>query len=83
MMAENLTQAILSKDLEIPIILEREFSAACCIRGYYIYNWTQWTAETGSILTSEPEKRPGALVEDKYAMAVISNDQTVGHFYQN
>ena len=64
-MAENLTQALLTKDLEIPIILEREFLAACCIRGYHIYNWTQWTAEIGSILTSEPEKRPGALVEDK------------------
>ena len=67
--------------MEIPIILEREreFSAACCIRGYHIYNWTQWTAEIGSILTSEPEKRPGALVEDKYAIAFISNNQTVGH----
>ena len=40
MVAENLTQALLTKDLEIPIILEREFSAACCIRGYHIYNWT-------------------------------------------
>ena len=76
MMAENLTQALLTKDLEIPIILE--FSAACCIRGYHIYNWAQWTAEIGSILTSEPEKRPGALVEDRYAIAIISNNQTVG-----
>ena len=79
MMAENLTQAPLTEDLEIPIILEREFSAACCIRGYYIYNWTQWTAEIGSILTSEPEKGPGALVGDKYAITIISNNQTVGH----
>ena len=79
MMAENLTQALLTRDLEIPIILEREFSAACCIRGYDIYNWAQWTAEIGSILTSEPEKRPGALVEDRYAIAIISNNQTVGH----
>ena len=79
MMAGNLTQALLTKDLEIPIILEREFSAACCIRGYHIYNWAQWTAEIGSILTSEPEKRPGALVEDRYAIAIISNNQTVGH----
>ena len=36
MMAENLTQALLTKDFEIPIILEREFSAACCIRGYHV-----------------------------------------------
>ena len=78
-MAENLTQALLTKDLEIPIILAREFSAVCCIRGYHIYNWTQWTAEIGSILTSKPEKRLGALVEDKYAIAIISNSQTVGH----
>ena len=79
MMAENLTQALLTKDLEIPIILGREFSVACCIRGYHIYNWAQWTAEIGSILTSEPEKRPSALVEDRYAIAIISNNQTVGH----
>ena len=76
-MAENLTQALLTKDLETPIILEREFSAACCIRRFHIYNWIQWTAEIGSILTSEPENRPGALVEDKYAIAIISNNQTV------
>ena len=79
MIAENLTQALLTKDLEIPIILEREFSAACCIRGYHIYNWAQWTAEIGSILTSKPEKRTGALIDDRYAIAIISNNQTVGH----
>ena len=78
-MTENLTQALLTKDLEIPIILEKEFSAACCIRGYHIYNWAQWAAEIGSILTSEPEKRSGALAEDRYAIAIISNNQTVGH----
>ena len=49
------------------------------MRGYHIYNWTQWTTEIGSILTSQPEKRLGALVEDKYAIAIISNNQTVGH----
>ena len=65
--------------MEIPIILEREFLAACSIRGCHIYNWTQWTAEIGSVLKSEPEKRPGALVEDKYAITIISNNQTVGH----
>ena len=78
-MAENLTQTLLIKDLEIPIILEREFSAACCIRGYHVYNWTQWTAEIGSIFTSKPEKRPGTLVKDKYAIAIISNNEIVGH----
>ena len=73
-MAENLTQALLTKDLEIPIILERDFSATSCIRGYHIYNSTQWTAEIGSILTSEPEKRLGAFAEDKCAIAIISNN---------
>ena len=63
MMAENLTQALLTKDLEIPIILEREFSVACCIRDHHICNWAQWTAEIGSILTSEPEKRPVLLLK--------------------
>ena len=75
-MAENLTQALLTKDLEIPIILESEFSAAFQL---HIYNWAQWTAEIGSILTREPEKRPGALVENRYTIAIISNNQTVGH----
>ena len=85
-MAENLTQTLLIKDLEIPIILEREFSAACCIRGYHVYNWTQWTTEIGSIFTSKPEKRPGALVKDKYAIAIISNIKSSDmfqNFYQN
>ena len=39
----------------------------------------QWKAEIGSILTSEPEVRPGALVEDKYSIAVLDNGQTIGH----
>ena len=64
-MAESLIQALPTKDLGIPIILEREFSAVCCIRSYHIYNWAKWNAEIGSILTNEPEKRPGALAEDK------------------
>ena len=83
-MAENLTQALLTKDLEIPIILKREFSAACCIRSYHIYNWAQWTPEIGSILTSEPEKRPGAFVEDRYAIAITATiDNMFQNFYQN
>ena len=65
---------------------EREFSTACCIRCYHIYNWTQRSAKIGSILTSEPEKRTGALVEDKYTIVIISNNQTSNlfqNFYQN
>ena len=30
-------------------------------------------------LTTAPETRPGALVEDNYAIAVINNGKTVGH----
>ena len=40
---------------------------------------TQWIAEIGSILTSKPEKRPGAFVEGKDAIAIISNNPTVEH----
>ena len=56
---------------------ERVFS--CLLYQRLSYNWAQWTAEIGSIVTSKPEKRPGALVEDRYAIAIISNNQTVGH----
>ena len=76
---DNLIQLLLAEGLEIPIVLENEFSVDCCIRGYHIYSWTQWHAEIGSILTVEPEVRPGALVEDQYAMAIKNNAQTVGH----
>ena len=30
-------------------------------------------------MTTAPETRPGALVEDKYTIAVINNGKTVGH----
>jgi len=79
-MADNITRLLLlDADLKIPILLEKEFSVPCCIRGYHVYSRKQWNAEIGSILTSEPEVRPGALVEDKYAMAVLNNSQTIGH----
>ena len=60
-MSDNLFKSLLVQDLKIPIVLEKEFTAACCIRGYHIYNWTGWTADIGSILTVKPEVRPGAL----------------------
>ena len=65
-------------NVEIPIIVEREFVVQCCIRGYHIYQ-SQWDAEEGVKLTTAPDKRPGALVRDKYAIAVENNGQTVGH----
>ena len=78
-MSDNLFKSLLVQDLKIPIVLEKEFTAACCIRGYHIYSWTGWTADIGSILTVKPEVRPGALVEDQYAIAICSDGQTVGH----
>ena len=77
-MTDDITSLLLL-DLEMPIPLEKEFTVPCCIRGYHIYSWKQWKAEIGSILTSEPEVRPGALVEDKYSIAVLDNGQTIGH----
>ena len=78
-MSDNLFESLLVQDLEIPIVLEKEFTAACCIRGYHIYSWTGWTANIGSILTVKQEIRPGALIEDQYAIAICSDGQTIGH----
>ena len=66
---------------KIQISLEFFFSVPCCIRDYNVYSCKEWNAEIGSISTSEPEVRLGALVEDKYAMAVLNNGQTIGHTY--
>ena len=77
-MADSVTKALLVKNLEIPVFLEKEFNVLCCIKGYRIYQ-TQWNAEIGTRLTTAPETRPGALAEDKYAIAVINNGKTFGH----
>ena len=50
----------------------------CCIRGYHTY-LTQWNAEVGAELGAVPDTRSTALVKDKYAIAVKSGEQTVGH----
>lgn len=76
-----LLKALLVEDLEIPLFVEgesREFTVQCCIRGYHIYQ-TEWKAEIGAQLNTIPDKRPGALVEDKYAIAVRKEEKTVGH----
>ena len=57
---------------------KKEFNVRYCIRGYHIYQ-TQWNAEIWARLTTVPETRPGALVEDKHAIAVINNGKTVEH----
>ena len=77
-MADSLIKSLIVKDLETPIFAEKEFNVRCCIRGYHIYQ-TQWNAEIGARLTTALETRPGALVDDKYAIAVINNEKTVGH----
>ena len=66
---ESLTDQILKSDV-IPI--------ECCVRGHYVYE-SNWGAKTGSKFKSRHEKRPSALVEDKYAMALKFNDTTFGH----
>ena len=74
----SLLSSLLIKDLEIPVILEKEFTVQCCIRGYHTYQW-QWNAEVGAELGAVPDTRTTALVKDKYAIAVKNDEQTVGH----
>ena len=77
-MADLLIKALFTKDLEIPVFVEKEFNVRCCIRGYHIYQ-TQWNAQTETRLTTAPYTRPDALVEDKYAIEVINSWKTAGH----
>ena len=76
-MADLLTTALLVKDLEIPVFVEKELNVRYCIRGYHIYQ-TQCNAKIGARLTTAPETRPGALEEDNYGIAVINNGKTDG-----
>ena len=70
--------SLLIKDLEIPVILEKEFPVQCCIRGYHTYQ-SQWNAEVGAELGAVPDTRNTVPVKDKYAIAVKNGEQTVGH----
>ena len=74
----SLLSSLLIKDLEIHVILEKEFTAQCCIRGYHTYQ-SQWNAEVGAELCAVPDTRTTALVKDNYAIAVKNSEQTVGH----
>ena len=76
-MMESLTVQIFKSDV-IPIVIEKELEVECCVRGHHVYE-SNWDAKTGSKLKPCHEKRPSALVEDKYAMALKFNDTTVGH----
>ena len=74
----SLLSSLLIKDLEIPVILEKEFTVQCCIRGYHTYQ-PQWNAEVGAELGAVSDTRTTTLVKDKYAIAVKNSEQTVGH----
>ena len=74
----SLLSSLLIKDLEVPVILEKEFTVQCCIRGYHTYQ-SQWNAEVGAELGAVPDTRTSALVKDKYAIAVKNGKQTVEH----
>ena len=76
-MMKSLIDQILKSDV-IPIVFEKELEVECCVTGHHVYE-SHWDAKTGSNLKPCHEKRPSALVEDKYAMALILNDTTVGH----
>ena len=63
---------------DIPILVEREFTVECCVRGHHVYQ-KEWEAEIGSKLTAQYETRPGALVQYKYAIALKQKDAIDGH----
>ena len=74
----SLLRSLLIKDLEMPVILEKEFTVQCCIRGYHTYQ-PQWNAEVGAELGAVPDTRTTAFVKDKYAISAKNGEQTVGH----
>ena len=62
----------------ILIMIEKEFIVECSIRGNHIYQ-SKLEAKVDSELKVYHETKPGALVEDKYAMVLKHKDVTVGH----
>ena len=62
----------------IPIMIEKEFTVECCVRCHHVYQ-SKWEAKVNGELKACHETRPGALVEDKYAMVLKHKDVTVGH----
>ena len=62
----------------IPILVKREFTVECCVGGHHVYQ-KEWEAEIGSKLTAQYETRPGALVQDEYAIALKQKNVIVGH----
>ena len=76
-MIESLTDQTLKSDV-IPIVTEKELEVECCVRGHHVYG-SNLDAKTGSKLKPCHEKRPSALVENIYGMALKFNGTTVGH----
>ena len=56
---------------DIPILVEREFTVECCVRGHHVYQ-KEWEAEIGSKLTAQYETWTGAL-------ALKQKEVIVGH----
>ena len=48
---------------------------SCCVRGYHIYR-TIWQAAVGEVLTCKREYNSD---RDRYAVAVLKNDNIIGH----
>ena len=71
-------EVLLLNAKDIPILVEREFTVECCVRDHHVYQ-KEREAEIGSKLTAQYETRPGALVQDKYAIALKQKDVIVGH----
>ena len=71
-------EVLLLNAKDIPILVEREFTVECCVRGHHVYQ-KEWEAEIGRKLTAQYETRPGALVQDKYAIALKQKGVIVGH----
>ena len=74
---ESLEDLLLNAD-DIPIMTEQKFTVECCVRCHHVYQ-SKWETKVNSELKACHETRPGALVEDKYAMALKHKDVTVGH----
>ena len=74
---ESLINQILKRGVT-PIVIEKELEVEYCVRGHHVYE-SNWDAKTGSKLKPCHEKRPNALLENKYAMTLKFNDTTVGH----
>lgn len=68
-------QDLLLKADEIPIIIEKQSSVKCCVRGHLVYK-IDCEAKIGSKSKASHEARPGTLRKIKHAMALNYDDVT-------